>query len=591
MSNLPTSPSKNQVGSELSELSETFTNQRQEGTCAYHALAKIVVQNVFQFFIPSEVDTAKYKRNNCNRYVDFDIFNSSIASLSPSICSAGGYERILQFLYVYHLVYDLLNPRGGRAIGYAVATFGVIEYTTVTKQIIDAIFVQKIPTYFNNPHYAEHKNYLLNMLWRLDYVYGVSKMKFDNCGFYFPRIIPAEESTAMFKFVKTCISKKLFLLLGLRDFYGMTDTPHARHAVHIVSTTDDKVKFKNSWGGNEVHEFKLDGTVKLSSYVFRAESLFVLYPNTASSRSHEILDFTHADIKHLTDCTADIAAVQKIPKELVAAPFFFRGETVQFGARVGLFLSSDGVNARVQETKVEVVPVLELKKTDARLDSQLQQLVDFDQEQVKAQREKIDELIEHEKSMQKFYKTYSESVDNLFEHKERIEYYETHIAQLTQVLEKQTEPERLAKVKKTLNETEKDLAKWQAGLPKSENQYRSMQLQLIPFNMEEDAVLDKYYHSNLESKETVRERKQLVILEQNLTQSTYAANLANAPIAPPVGSLESLLDRAELSKSLAAGLREAGFLVAGDLHKGNYADLIQAGLNGFQIGRIRRTSQ
>jgi len=64
--------------------------------------------------------------------------------------------------------------------------------------------------------------------------------------------------------------------------------------------------------------------------------------------------------------------------------------------------------------------------------------------------------------------------------------------------------------------------------------------------------------------------------------------LANAPIASPEESLESLFERVELSKSLVAGLREAGFLEVVDIQNRDDADLRKAGLNGFQISRLRR---
>ncbi len=59
------------------------------------------------------------------------------------------------------------------------------------------------------------------------------------------------------------------------------------------------------------------------------------------------------------------------------------------------------------------------------------------------------------------------------------------------------------------------------------------------------------------------------------------------PIAPPDESLESLLERAQLSGCLA-GFRRASCLEADDLRDADDEGLKLAGLNCFQMRRLRR---
>jgi len=73
------------VQSESNGLSEVFTDQKRENTCAYHSAAKVIVQNVFQFFYPSKIDADTYERNQFNQFVDFDIYNTGIDRLTPEL--------------------------------------------------------------------------------------------------------------------------------------------------------------------------------------------------------------------------------------------------------------------------------------------------------------------------------------------------------------------------------------------------------------------------------------------------------------------------------------------------------------------------
>lgn len=143
-----------------SSVSDVYTDQRSEPHCGYHALAKVIVQNVFQYLTPSPIDKDAFRANNCTRFVDFDIFNADMSELSDR-CSPGGYDRILQFLYVYHLIFDHSN---GKPIVH-----------TSHEVVLDQIWAQTIPKFFET---SVHRPHLEEMIRKVNDAYKARNLSY-----------------------------------------------------------------------------------------------------------------------------------------------------------------------------------------------------------------------------------------------------------------------------------------------------------------------------------------------------------------------------------------------------------------------------
>ena len=66
--------SSESVESSGSSESITETNQRDEGTCNYHASAKVIIQNMFESFKKFDIDKRNYKDAHCNDFLDKEIY-------------------------------------------------------------------------------------------------------------------------------------------------------------------------------------------------------------------------------------------------------------------------------------------------------------------------------------------------------------------------------------------------------------------------------------------------------------------------------------------------------------------------------------
>lgn len=92
---------------EYSRQTSMCTIQGHEGTCMLHALAKIILKNVYRFvypiYIPYE-DIPKFK--SCFDVLQTDRQHDYNKLLSEQKCGRAGYETILLFIYLYSIVYS-----------------------------------------------------------------------------------------------------------------------------------------------------------------------------------------------------------------------------------------------------------------------------------------------------------------------------------------------------------------------------------------------------------------------------------------------------------------------------------------------------
>ena len=108
--------------------------------------------------------------------------------LTEAECGSGGYEKIIQFLYVYYLIED----RVGR---------GNPTRFDIWEDIVSSIFAQKIPKKFEK---SVHRPYLEGMLQKLNAAYTESKSSFKEIKIM---NIPTREPSRVFEIIKVLIKK------------------------------------------------------------------------------------------------------------------------------------------------------------------------------------------------------------------------------------------------------------------------------------------------------------------------------------------------------------------------------------------------
>ena len=251
----------------MSELSETYSKQRSEGSCLYHVFSKLLVQAMFQYFVPSsEVNVALYKTNQCNNFLDFDIFSTNdISRLSSDECSQGGYDRILQFLFVYYTVYrpDII-PHASDPLNLRTTRFLLDRALPI---IVINIRENRIPDYFT----GVHRDHVTEMGHRLDQAMpnrslNIFEVKWEG------------RFDLAIELIDQVLNKGFYLGLCL-TYVG--DPKGSGHAVQIVAKRKHKVVLKNSWGGERLDEMELQRFVFFEEFPddgWNATQIFVVLP-------------------------------------------------------------------------------------------------------------------------------------------------------------------------------------------------------------------------------------------------------------------------------------------------------------------------
>jgi hypothetical protein len=315
-----------------SSVSDVDTDQRSEPHCAYHALSKVIIQNVFQYFTPSPIDKGAFRANNCTRFVDFDIFKTRMSELTRDQCSPGGYDRILQFLYIYYLIYDLNN---GKAIT-----------RDSDAEVIDKIWAQTIPKFFET---SVHRPHLEEMIRKVNHAYLASNLAYSQIKLirfeHIKQIKDVDVRRTCFDIIldsiKMLIGKGFYIYLGLASELQNGNFEHSHHAVHIVNTIGNEIVIKNSWGENRIYQMKLDGVVYLAGHhAYSIDYLRTFVPMPHASKD-VVIDFIYFNDTKKLDGLREM--VQKIPtrsriREQTTSRIFSRGDIVTSNGRLCIFM-------------------------------------------------------------------------------------------------------------------------------------------------------------------------------------------------------------------------------------------------------------
>jgi len=250
--------------------SEVITNQRSEGTCHYHAAAKVMLQNFFQFLVPMNVDQIRFKENDCSRFADHPSQRLlSLADTSESACSEGGYIKLVLFQYLYYLLFDVVNPTNTTGYNGEGTSLVIHKYFPLLRD-------KSMPRFFYDKEPALREQLIPKIYSALD---AAEKSRIELGVTYY--VIWVEYSTSysatLIRLIERVTGLGFYLMLHLVDARG---GQHGRHAVHIVDTENGELVFKNSWGESTVYKYPIDGIVDVGSYRFKTYAVTFVLPLT-----------------------------------------------------------------------------------------------------------------------------------------------------------------------------------------------------------------------------------------------------------------------------------------------------------------------
>ena len=196
------------------QLSETKSTQGHGNTCSFHSNTRIILQNRFLFVNPIKIDEP-YILNKCNRFLITDIKDPTFEDLNEMHCSTGGYNKILLFLYVYHLYNQLYKC-------------GTIPIDGLVTSAIDKM---EIPTILASSIHTERLSMLLADIHTKSS--GITWQEF-------PFEMNDLDKDLIFEIVQKVLSLNFYIKLGLSGKIG-------GHAVTIVSIQNNNYIIKNTW--------------------------------------------------------------------------------------------------------------------------------------------------------------------------------------------------------------------------------------------------------------------------------------------------------------------------------------------------------
>ena len=339
-------------------LSETFTDQRKQVTCSLHVSGKIFAQNMFQFFNPTPIDKDVYVEGRCNRFVDIGELQLDVSDLSRELCSPGGYDRILQFLYVYYLIQDRVGVN--KTSSYAINPF-----------ILQDILEVKIPTFFTE---SPHRPSLVEMINKFNDSYRQSNTTYIARTFLRVHHYLSNETiaTLFLTIIKKLISKRLYIVLTLESVLKQNNK-YGLHAVHAVNVIGDEIVVKNSWGESRTYQMKLNGFLFLKdkdpNFIKDIHFYFPVTKEGGVVDQDQIISDMDDDkivqqLNSLNDMVNRVPTRSHLKKTMTNPRTFLHGDFVELpNKKFGIFLQYvNESNARIYSgSQPYLNPVQELK--------------------------------------------------------------------------------------------------------------------------------------------------------------------------------------------------------------------------------------
>jgi hypothetical protein len=250
------------------QLSETHTNQGNQGTCGRHAFSRVIVKNFFELILPFQ--THRDQEKDCNRFLETDKFETSrlfIKGLTPQKCSRNGYLKILLFLHCYFLYQKHVPCRTGGL-----------------QPLQESHIYEHLYTSINFPYLTADQYYDLNnalfTLRNAQKKYRISLVTFH----FFGTDLTMEN-------IKKITDRGLYILLGIKQ---RAEGIHAKHAVIIVGAFDEYMLIKNSWNDGSIYKIKFGYPFYLHKYLYEPYICSFVIP-VEHPQNEAFQDLTHLD--------------------------------------------------------------------------------------------------------------------------------------------------------------------------------------------------------------------------------------------------------------------------------------------------------
>jgi len=228
--------------------SASYSDQKNQPVCGYHAFSKVILKNVFELLHPLR-ETDVYVEQQCNRYLNTSRYD--LSDLTPEKCSPDGYLKILLFLHLYSL--------------YRSKHRGAMECGTETS-IFPHLFEISIPKLS-----YQHR---LALKETLDYM--SLKKKVLHLTFQYFSFAPN------LKHIQLLTDAGLYVML-----YAYYSPDKMGHALVVVGTDGNELLYKDTYGVEEVNRFVFGRRFRLRSHYYEAKRCSIVIPVQGSVATME----------------------------------------------------------------------------------------------------------------------------------------------------------------------------------------------------------------------------------------------------------------------------------------------------------------
>jgi len=220
--------------------SASYSDQKGQHVCGYHAFSKVILKNVFELLHPLR-ETDVYVEQQCNRYLNTSKYD--LSDLTAKKCSPDGYLKILLFLHLYYLYRS--------------------------KHRNDVMECGKESSIF--PHLFEISIPKLSYQHRLALKETLDYMRLKKNALHL--------TFQYFSFVPTLKAIQLLTDAGLYVMlYAYYSPDKIGHALVVVGTDGDELLCKDSYGVEEVNRIIFGRRFRLRSHYYDATRCSIVIP-------------------------------------------------------------------------------------------------------------------------------------------------------------------------------------------------------------------------------------------------------------------------------------------------------------------------
>lgn len=247
------------------QISGTFTNQCDQGTCNRHAFSRVIIKNFFELILPLKADNTQ--ETKCSQYLATKKFSGVSQLVTSKNCSFSGYIKILLFLHCFFL-YNTYVPTQN----------GILPNSKIT-HIYEHLYESIELPHINQDQMHDLQN-ALHTIQKAQLKYGISLVTFHF------RDVTLEN-------IKKITDRGLYIDLIISERFSTEK--HATHAVTIVGAFDEYMLIKNSWGDHTIYKFKFGQPLYLGLDKFDVLVTCCFVIPVIQQNNEEFKDLTNVD--------------------------------------------------------------------------------------------------------------------------------------------------------------------------------------------------------------------------------------------------------------------------------------------------------